>query len=348
MNFRMIVMACCLLFAPGMVSATPLLVGDIVSEPGSRTMGHLVIPAGVDEGANIPISIIQGAEPGPTLALIAGTHGYEYAPILALQQVAAQLDAGAMKGSVIIVHVANVPSFLGRTIYYSPIDGMNLNRAYPGKPDGSVSERIAHAITSQVIEQADYVVDMHSGDGNEALRPYIYMPKTGQAELDATIKGMALAFGLDHIIIDERPVSAPEASTFTDMTALSRGIPAMTTEVGRLGLTPDELVQKNIDGAMNLMRHLGILDGPAERAGEVVWLGDYTVVTSPETGTFKPAVQDGYAVAEGGTLGHLTDLFGRPIATIKAPFSGVVNYVIATPPVSKGEPLAMISKLAAD
>lgn len=350
MNFRMFFVAFFLLFPilhTASAAADPISVGGIEGKAGSRIMGYLEIPDGVDKGTSVPVSVIQGGGPGPTLALIAGTHGYEYAPILALQQVAEQLDAKTLKGSVIIVHVANMPSFLGRTIYYSPIDGMNLNRAYPGKPDGTVSERIAHAITTQVIEQADFVVDMHSGDGNEALRPYIYMPKTGQAKLDASIKGMALAFGLDHIIIDERPVSAPDASTFTDMTALSRGIPAMTTEIGRLGLTPEELVRMNVDGAMNLMRHLGIIAEPVEPSGEIVWLGDYTVVTSPATGTFKPTVLDGYAVAKGGTLGHLTDVFGQPIASIRAPFAGVVNYVIATPPVSRGEPVAMVSKLAA-
>lgn len=328
--------------------ASQIKVGEIVAVPGQRVTGYLTIPDSIDEGTTVPVSVIQGVKPGPTLALISGTHGYEYAPILALQKVAALLEPQNMSGTIIIVHVANMPSFLKRTIYYSPVDGKNLNRAYPGDPAGTVSERIAHQITTQVIDQADYVVDMHSGDGNEALRPYIYMPKTGQAKLDTAIKRMALAFGLDHIIIDERPVSEPENSVFTDMTALSRGIPAMTTEVGRLGLTPDELVQKNIDGAINLARHLGLVEGEVIRTSGVVWLGEYTVLTSPETGVFKAAVQDGYTVAKGGVLGHLTDVFGTPIATITAPFAGIVNYVIATPPVSKGEPVAMVSKRTED
>ena len=239
-----------------------------------------------------------------------------------------------------------MPSFHSRTIYYGPVDRKNLNRAYPGKADGSLSERIAHLITTQVIEKADYVVDMHSGDGNEALRPYIYMPRTGDLELDAKIKDMALAFGIDHIVIDERPVSAPDATVFTDMTALSRGIPAMTTEAGQLGSTDSHWVDINVMGAMNLMRHLGMLPGEVIPPKPTVWLKDYQVITSPESGFFRPAVKDGYAVAEGGILGELVDHFGTHIATIHAPFSGVINYVVATPPVRPGEPLAMVSKLA--
>src|SRR3712207_3824888 len=118
----------------------------------------------------LPI-FVQGTQAGPTLALVAGTHGSEVAPILALQRVRASLDPAQLRGTVILVHVANVPSYLRRTIYYSPIDGKNLNRVYPGRADGTVSERIAYAITNEVIDRSDYLVDMHAGDGNESLRP---------------------------------------------------------------------------------------------------------------------------------------------------------------------------------
>lgn len=326
-------------------SAEPLNVGSIVAVPGQRVTGFLDVTAEDPEMGRIPVSVIQGSSDGPVLALIAGTHGYEYAPIVALQAIAKGVDAASLKGTLIIVHVANMPSFLGRTIYYSPVDGMNLNRAFPGKADGTLSERIAYAITTEVIEQSDYVVDMHSGDGNEALRPYIYMPKTGDEALDGKIKAMALAFGIDHIIIDERPVSAPDASVYTDMTALSRGIPSMTTEAGQLGSTDQHWIMFNIRGARNLMRHLGMTQGPIRGVENPVWLGDYEVVRSTATGVFRPKVKDGYVVAAGGELGELVDLFGAPIETIRAPFAGVVNYVIATPPVREGEPLAMVSKI---
>jgi predicted deacylase len=280
------------------------------------------------------------------LALIAGTHGYEYPPITALQRVRYRLDPAGLTGAVILVHVANVPSFLGRTVYYSPVDGKNLNRVYPGKSDGTVSERIAYAITTEVIDSADYVVDLHGGDGNEALRPYLYMPVTGDATLDSAIRGMALAFGLDHIVIDEgRPVD-PRESVYTDQTALTRGIPAMTTETGQLGSNAESWIALAENGVWNLMRHLGMVAGEVEVETGVVWLTDYQVVRSPATGMFQARVRDGYAIAEGGLLGVLVDFFGDPISDIRAPFSGVVNYVLGTPPVSEGEPLAMVSRIA--
>lgn len=122
---------------------------------------------------------------------------------------------------------------------------------------GALTERIAAVITQQVIEQADYLVDLHGGDGNESLRPYVYLP----------------------------------------------------------GL---------------------------------VWLQGYEVIRSPLTGIFRPAVRDGYAVARGTLLGHLLDEFGDPAGEVRAPFAGIVNYVLGTPPVSQGEPLAMVSRIVGE
>jgi predicted deacylase len=344
-SFPAIIYLLCFSAALADTSSTPYTLGPIVAPPGTTVSGYLEVAAGIDPGTGIPVSVIHGAHTAPVLALIAGTHGYEYPPITALQALRASIDPATVSGTVILVHVANPPSFLGRTIYTSPVDGKNLNRAYPGKPDGTVTERIAHTITTQIIEHADYLVDMHGGDGNESLRPYVYMPVTGDADLDAKVKGMALAFGLDHIVIDRGRLTDPASSVFTDMTGLTRGVPAITTETGQMGSNDDTWVAMARDGVMNLMRHLKMIDEREIPNPGVVWLGDYQVIRAPSTGVFKAAVRDGYAVSEGTLLGILMDLFGEPVLEVRAPFAGVVNYVVGTPPVSEGEPLAMVSKL---
>jgi len=337
---------CCIRAVHADSSTNAFVLGSIEAQSGTTVSGYLEISRGIDQATRIPVSVIHGASPGPTLALIAGTHGYEYPPITALQRLRGTLDPASLSGTILMVHVANPPSFLGRTIYTSPIDGKNLNRMYPGKPDGTISERIAHSITTQVIERADYLVDMHGGDGNEILRPYIYMPVTGNEELDGKICGMALAFGLDHIVLDPAELADPAASVFTDHTGLSRGIPAITTETGQMGSNDDYSVGLARDGVMNLMRHLKMIDEDEIPNQGVVWLKDYEVIRAEATGVFKASVRDGYAIAEGTLIGRLLDLFGEPIMDIRAPFAGVVNYVVGTPPVSEGEPLAMISKIA--
>jgi len=320
--------------------------GPLRADPGQAVSGYLEVPAQGDAGARIPVSLVRGSQPGPVLALIAGTHGYEYPGITALQRLRQSIDPHSLRGTLILVHIANPPSFYGRTIYTSPADGKNLNRVFPGKPDGTLSERIAHAITTQVIAKADFLVDLHAGDGNEALRPYVYMPVTGDAKLDAAIKGMALAFGLDHIVIDATRIPPPDATQFVDATALARGIPAMTTETGQLGLNDERSIALAEHGVQNLMRHLGMLEGTAQPNPGVVWLTDYQVINSPVNGVFRATVRDGYAVAEGGLLGELFDEFGAKVGDVRAPFAGIVNYVIGTPPAVEGQPLTMVSRVA--
>jgi len=321
-------------------------VGSLEAQAGEVVSGFIEIPPGVDDGTSIPISIVHGSRPGPVLAAIAGVHGYEYPPITALQRIRQELDPTELAGTLILVHIANMPSFLGRTIYYSPVDGKNLNRVYPGRADGTVSERIAHAITTEVIERADVIIDMHCGDGNEALRPYAYWMLSGDPELDARTREIVVAFGLDHIVIDrDRPRDAG-ASLYTSNTALTRGKPGFTTETGRLGSNEEHWVDMAERGVWNVLRHLDMIEGEVTLPGPIVWLDEYEVVRSPVTGIFQAAVLDGYVIAEGGLLGTLVDFFGEQIQEVRAPFAGVVNYVVATPPVSEGEPVAMVSRIA--
>lgn len=318
-----------------------------LADEQSATIRHDFIPV-ADSEVSIPVSVVSGQPGGPVLALIAGTHGYEYAPILAMHRVLARPEFERLRGTLIIVHVANPSSFYGRTIYFNPADGVNLNRAYPGDPNGTESQRIAHAITTEVIEKADYLIDLHAGDGNEDLRPFTYMPEVGDEELDRRSRGLAVAFGLDHIVIDRARLPDPDASRFTDHTALVRGIPAVTTETGALGSTSERWVRMAEEGVINVLRHLEMLPGDAVMRDDIVWLEDYEVVTSPAQGLFQAEVKGGYAVAGNGRLGVLVNEFGEEQAVIRAPFAGVVNYVIATPPVSEGEPIAMVSRVADD
>jgi len=322
----------------------PLTIGRITAAPGTRASGFLEVAAGVDEATRIPITIIRGATPGPTLALVGGTHGSEVAPVIALQRLRALVNPAELRGTLLIVHVANMPSFLGRTIYYSPVDRKNLNRMYPGNPAGTVSQRIAHIITTEIIDRADYLIDMHSGDGNESLRPYLYWNRMGEdARVDSLAREMALAWGATHMIVDTTRFPDRAKAVYTQHTAHLRGKPALTTETGYLGQPAPEMVERNVDGALRVLRHLGMLPGNVELP-HPVWLGRYEVLTSPETGVWHHEVERGHTVAEGAVIGRLTDFFGDEIAVVRAPFDGEVMYVVATPAMSKGEPVAMVAR----
>jgi predicted deacylase len=318
-------------------------VGPVTAAPGSMASGELTVPARAgDQGTTIPISVINGARPGPVLALTAGVHGQEYTSILALQRVLKTIDPKLVSGTLILVHVANMPSFLGRTIYYSPADGKNLNRVFPGKPDGTLSERIAHAITREVIERATHVLDLHCGDGNESLRPYSYWITTGKPEVAEEGRKLALAFGMDHIVVDRERPADPAASVYLSNTGVTRGKPALTTESGGMALTDEESIARIERGIAGVMRHLGMrADGPAPVAHPVM-IERSEVLRSSTTGIFYPAVERGDTVAQGTLIGWVTDFHGRTVEEIRSPYAGEILYVIGTPPISKGEPIAMV------
>jgi predicted deacylase len=319
-----------------------LSVGGVSARRGEAASGWLVVPDAADAGTRIPVSVVHGARPGPVLALVAGTHGYEYTSILALPRVRARLDPARMSGSVILVHMANPPTFYGRRIYYGP-DGKNLNRMYPGKPDGTVSERIAHAITREVVDKATHLADMHCGDGNESLRPYSYTTVTGQKPLDDDIRAMALAFGLDHIVLERSRPADAAASVYLENTAVRRGKPAITTEVGGMGLTDAASVAAQEAGALSLVAHLRIQDVPSVRVDKPVWYDRAEVLRARHTGVWYPAVEKMQSVAAGTLLGRVLDPFGATLEEIRAPFAGEMLYVVGTPPVTEGEPLAFVA-----
>src|SRR2546427_488333 len=259
-----------------------LRIGSAAARPGEKGSGFIDVPAGVDSGTRMPLTIVRGKDPGPTLALIAGTHGDEVAPVIALQRVRRELDPARLSGTVLLVHVANLPSFLRRTIYYSPIDGKNLNRVYPGKRDGTVSERIADAITREIIERADYLVDIHAGDGNESLRPYTYWSPLGlNARADSIARQMALAWGNDYIVIDTARPHDLRASVYTQNTAHLRGKPALTTEAGYLGVPAEDMVARNVQGVFRLLRYLKMLPGEVELVRHPLWFDRTEVLRSP-------------------------------------------------------------------
>jgi uncharacterized protein len=325
----------------------PFTLGGITAVPGQVASGDLGVPArDGDGGTSIPISILHGTRPGPTLVLVAGTHGAEYPPILALQRLRAAIDPRTLSGTVVMVHVANLPAFLGRAIYYTPGDHKNLNRVFPGRADGTISERIAFVLTRDVITQADVLIDLHCGDANESLRPYLYWTiNAAPAQVEA-IHQLALAFGLDHIVLDGARPKDPAASLYLENTAITRGKPALTIESGALGQSDEESIARIERGVAGVLKHLKMRATGPEPLAHPVYLGRNQVLTSAHTGIWYPLAERGQTVAEGALLGRVTDFQGRTLEEVRAPFGGVLLYIVGTPPTSKGEPLGFVAALA--
>lgn len=317
-------------------------VGTASASRGQTATGVLEVPAGSDEALSIPVAVVHGAKPGPVLALVAGAHGTEYASIIALERLITTLDAAQLSGTVIIVPLLNVPSFTKVVPHLNPVDGKNMNRMYPGRMDGTQTDRASYIITKQVVEPSAHLIDFHGGDIDESLRPYSYWTKTGRAAQDAASLGMALAFGLDHIIISTDRPTDPAASRYLENTATTRGKPSITVEAGHAGTVESDDVAALVNGSLGVMRYLKMLPGPPAAVDHPVWIERLDNVNSEQSGIFYPSVKRGAYVETGARVGHVTDYVGRPIFEARAKAAGVVLYIRAVPSISKGDAICSI------
>jgi predicted deacylase len=322
-------------------------VGTATARRGQKVTGAIVVPAGVDAGTTIPVAVVHGAKPGPVLALVSGAHGTEYASIIALEKLIAILNPAEISGTVIIVPLVNIASFERKVPHVNPVDDKSMNRWYPGKMDGTQTDRASYLITKQVVEQCDHLIDLHGGDLDESLRPYSYWTRTGNEPQDRISREMVLAFGLDHIIISTERPKDPNASRYLENTATTRGKPSITAEAGHAGTVEPEDLSALIDGCLSVMRYLKMLPGAPSPIEHPVWVEKIVTITSDQTGIFYPLVKRGTYVEQGMKVGYVTDYVGKTIFEARASAAGVVLYVCAVPSMIKGATIANVGVVAA-
>jgi uncharacterized protein len=321
-------------------------VGSATAKRGQKATGVIAVPPGSDGAVDIPVIVVHGSKPGPVLSVVSGAHGTEYASIVALEKLIGVLDASTISGTVIVVPVVNVRSFEQKVPHLNPVDGKNMNRMYPGKIDGTQTDRASYLITKQVVEQSDHLIDLHGGDLDESLRPYSYWTKTGNQALDSVSRGMVLAFGLDHIVISTDRPTDPNASRFLEATATTRGKASITAEAGYAGTVQPEDVDALVRGSTNVMRYLKMLPGSVAPVEHPVWIEKLVNLTGDQTGVFYPLVHKGEYVSQGMKVGYVTDFFGQLIQEARAPEAGVVLFINAVPTMTKGGNIASIGVVA--
>lgn len=309
---------------------------------------HLELFAGSKDAKTvIPLTVITGPKPGATLLALAGVHGSEYSPIIATQRLAQELKHQDLSGSVILVHMANLPAYLGRTIYTSPVDGKNLNRVFPGDLQGSLSERIAFTISQDLYPLADAVLDMHSGDGNEQLKPSWtgYYARAGSQEVVERSRAMAYAFGLPHIVEFQWELAGTQSAIWAGSAAVARGVPSIDVEAGGMGILDEPAIDEIMIGVRRIMAHLHISQEAFAPPPDPVLIRERASIRSPADGSWNPLAQAGTKVREGQKLGYVTDWYGRPVFDAVAPFDGLLLLRLEAPPVKAGETLATVARL---
>lgn len=288
----------------------------------------------------LPVLLVRGERPGPVFAVSAGVHGDEYEGIQTIFEVVEALDPAAMSGDLLAVPVANEPAFWHGT-RTSPLDDGNLARVFPGNPNGSPTEAIAWHFDQSILAHADLYLDLHSA-GVRCLMPSLI----GYDASDERSRIAAEAFGAS--VIWAHPTVAPGR---TISAARARGIPALYTEARGAGRVHPADLRLYRRGVFNLLRHLGILAGEPETV-PCQWrlhgdgnIDDSVLATRP--GFLISDVELLQTVAEGQTMGRLLDLHGRTLDIFRAPRAGVVALIHACPKVEPGEPLFLVTGVAA-
>ncbi|MEL6191346.1 MAG: succinylglutamate desuccinylase/aspartoacylase family protein [Bacteroidota bacterium] len=298
----------------------------------------------------IPISIFHGSKEGPVLGITAGVHGYEYPPIMASQELIHQIDPTKLAGTIILVQIANLESFLGRSPFVNPKDGINLNRAFPGDPEGSLTFRIADFISTEVISKCDFFLDMHGGDASEDLMSYIaYYQHDEMEEISKQGRDLAMNMGFDHVVIfqttEKDYMKEGYPSLYCSAEAFKQGIPSVDIECGKLGEADKDLSLNISQAVRSMLARLEMYEGEVLTPAKSFICTDRFYQSSKYSGIFYPLKESGDYIAKGMKLGYITDFFGNTLEEVFAENSGVILYMIGTPPINEGETLVAIGKM---
>jgi predicted deacylase len=256
-------------------------------------------------------------------------HGGEYTSMAAVRRFIAEVDVEQLRGSITAVPTINQPAFWTRTAFVVPVDGKNLNRCFPGNPDGSYSEAFAHEILTAFIRPADYLVDMHAGDIFEALEPFCLYE---ESPVEDRARGLALAYGNGHVVRQRREGRTVGGSS--SHAAADLGIPAIIAEVGANGLCDEASVAGHLRGIRNVCAHLEMLP-PAESApvAAPAEYNGWVWMRSTVQGWWQPRVGVGDQVRAGDELGALLDPFGAELEKVVAPADGCPLFLTSSPAV---------------
>ncbi len=306
-----------------------LQIQTISAAPGTKAQGFLTV-AGTT--VRIPIVIVNGAQEGSTLLVTAGIHGGEYPSIEAAIRFGQELDPAQVSGNIIVMSPISLNAFHARQAFLVPDDGKNLNRVFPGKATGTISERMAFTIMNDVVPHIQGWIDMHGGDIPEALVPFGgYIIGTNES-VNQQARAMSAAFGLKYLL---HPSGLPGTS-ISSATAL--GIPGILVEAGQLGILDEENTQILLQGCRNVAQCMNILPGTVTPVEQIEYM-NFPWVRSEHTGCWYPQVKIGDVIEKGQTVGVVKDYFGAVLGEYKAVEAGLVLLVCAAMSVNANDPL---------
>ncbi|MFB6360772.1 MAG: succinylglutamate desuccinylase/aspartoacylase family protein [Halobacteriales archaeon] len=309
-------------------------------EPGeTANVRYTISETYLGEPLRVPVTIINGAEPGPCVSLTAAAHGDELNGIEVVREVAHEWDLAGLRGALVCIPVLNVPAFIAQERYL-PIYDRDLNRSFPGAPDSTSAKRMAYTLFENFIEPCDLGLDFHTSTRGRTNMLHV------RAEMERDpVARLAKAFGSNVIIAGE----GPEGSLRREAT--DAGSPTITVEMGEAHRFQRELIDRALLGVESVFAEYGLLESPS-----VNWPGWRTVIDSSEKTWLRSDVggivdmhyERGEIVEAGEAICTLTNPFKEESAPVEAPFTGLLVGVLENPVVYPGNPLCHLVELDDD
>lgn len=313
------------------VRREPVTIGGVEVAAGRKASIEIpvaALPTGTS--MSLPVSVVHGLRPGPTVWLSGAVHGDELNGVEIIRLVLRDLRPRQLAGTVIAVPVVNVFGFLNESRYLP--DRRDLNRSFPGSPRGSLAGRLAHLFMTEVVERSDVGIDLHTGSNHRTNLPQIRC-----ATDDPDTRALAEAFAAP-VTID-----APLREGSLRRAARRRGMPVLLYEAGEAHRFDDFAIAAGVDGVRRVLAHLGLTAAHGDAPPPTRLVEHTTWVRARRSGLFRLAVDLGDQVAKGAEVGVVADAHGHSRGSIRAPFDGLVIGLTRNPMVSQGDALVHLA-----
>lgn len=327
------------------------VIGDVATPPGAKRKGYVVVAeTSTGSQVRVPVILVNGLRAGPTALVCSGIHGDDLTSIPVIWRMAQEVDAQTLRGQVICLPFANPLAIEARS-HLTPED--RKSPTFPGRPDGTLSERLGYGLFNQIVLHTNYIVDLHGGSMEASLATLVVVDPVG-GDTQQRIEEMARAFNPNLIYVSAGKGGGPPDSLHG--VANRRGIPSLNIGMGKIGFY-ESATRRGADGVLNVLRHLKMLDGEMMKIAEPFVATKEIFKFSSHNGAFFPLVQEDGLVTEGQVVGQIVDVFGDPLADVTAPASGMVLAICFYPLVKIGdflisvaasEPGASVTKPRAD
>lgn len=307
-----------------------LKVGNLTANKGEKMQCMIDI---YDTHTSMPVTLINGEKEGKTILITGGVHGCEYPCIQTTIELAQEINPKDVNGNIILIHPVNIQAFEKKVSAVVPEDNKNINRVFPGNKEGSIAEKIAHFITTECQEQADFYIDLHGGDLHELVTDFVYYPGVADENIISKSKEVASILDLEYMV-------KSKATTGAYNSAAIRGIPSLLIERGGKGIWSKKEIEKYKHNVRQVLDYLEILKYDKLKSDKSPFEITNTIyLESNHTGCWYPEVNPGDKVNNGDLLGTIKDYFGNVLEEYYSEINGVVLYMTVSLSIQKEESL---------